>query len=89
MSEWMLRSKVIAKIRDAGVFVASTNKGIKIPYSVHDLRDFVYSVNSKVVPYLHRLEICRDYFKRATEGEFDIVDEQEFPKLYSYLSGDT
>ena len=89
MSEWKLRSKVIAKIRDAGVFVASTNKGIKIPYSIHDLRDFVSSVNSKVVPYLHRLEICRDYFKKATEGKLDIVDDREFPKLFRYLSGDT
>lgn len=88
MSEWMLRSKVIAKIRDEGVFVASTNKGIKIPYSIHDLRDFVSSVNSKVVPYLHRLEICRDYFRRATEGELDIVDDREFPHLSRYLSGD-
>ena len=86
MSEWMLRSKVIAKIRDEGVFVASTNKGIKIPYSIYDLRDFVSSVISKVVPYLHRLEICRDFFKRATEGELDIVDKDEYPQLFDYLS---
>jgi hypothetical protein len=85
MSERMMRTKVIAKIRDDGVFIASTNKGIKIPYSIHDLRDFVNSVNSRVVPYLHRLEICRDYFKKATEGELDIVNENEFPQLYSYL----
>jgi hypothetical protein len=88
MTERTLRQRVIAALRDHGVFIASTRKGIKIPYTVTDLKDFVSTVNSQVVPYLNRLEICRRHFLLATNGELDIVNKDEFPRLSSYLSGD-
>ena len=88
MSERVLRQRVIAQLRDEGVFIASTRKGIKIPYSVSDLRDFVSTVNNQVVPYLKRLEICRKHFLLATNGGLDIVGKEEFPRLARFLSAD-
>jgi hypothetical protein len=88
MSERVLRQRVIAKLRDEGVFIASTRKGIKIPYSVSDLRDFVSTVNNQVVPYLKRLELCRKHFLLATNGGLDIVGKEEFPRLARFLSAD-
>ncbi len=88
MSERTVRQNVIAKLRDHSVFIASGPKGIKLPYSVTDLRSFVTTVNSQVVPYLHRLELCRRHFLMVTNGDLDIVDPQEFPDLAKYVSGD-
>jgi hypothetical protein len=88
MSERTLRRQVIAALRDHSVFIASGRWGIKLPYSVNDLRDFVATVNSQVVPYLKRLEICRRHFQLVTNGDLDIVDAHEFPDLAKYLRGD-
>jgi len=84
-----LRQRVIAALRDESVFIASNRFGIKLPYSVSDLKDFVSKVSSQVVPYLKRLEICRRHFLLSTNGELDIVDPREFPELAKYLDHDT
>ena len=84
-----IRQKVIASLRDQSVFIASNRFGIKLPYSVSDLKDFVNKVSSQVVPYLKRLEICRKYFILATEGELDIVNPEEYPALAKYLGDDS
>ena len=87
MSIRVLRNKVIGRLRDIGVFIASSGKGIKIPYGVEDLRDYAQRVNSQVIPYLKRLQVTRNHFKLASEGDLDIVNKDEFPDLYRYLSG--
>jgi hypothetical protein len=88
MSVRVLRASVIGRLRDESVFIASTRKGIKIPYSASDLIDFVSTVNTQVVPYLKRLEICRKQFLIATNGSLDVVTQKQFPDLARYLSGD-
>jgi hypothetical protein len=85
LSERLIRSRVIGGLRNQSVFIASSHKGIKIPYSTEDLRRFVATASSQVVPYLHRLEICRKHFLLATNNELDIVDEESFPDLHRYL----
>jgi hypothetical protein len=85
MSERALRSSVIGKLREEGVIIASSPFGIKIPYSVKEIRDFVARVNSQVTPYIGRLSKCRKQFLLATEGRLDIVSKQEFPELHSYI----
>jgi hypothetical protein len=85
MSERVLRTKVIGSLRDIGIFIASSRRGIKIPYDVQDLLDFVQRVNSQVVPYLKRLQVTRKHFKLASNGELDIVNESNFPDLIQYF----
>jgi len=89
MSEREIRQDIIAALRDHSVIIASNYSGIKLPYSVDDLSNFVSMVSSQTVPYLNRLEVCRDFFLLATNGELDIVDPVIYPELARYFSNDT
>lgn len=84
MSERLCR-QAIGRLRDHGVFIASSSRGIKIPFAVRDLWDFAHQVDSKVTPYLKRLRITRDHFLMASGGDLDIVSETEHPALFALL----
>ena len=75
------RSKIIAKLRDNGVILASSNKGYKLPSSSKDLYDFVNHSNSYIQPMIDRLLKCRNQIKLATKNELDIFDHEEFKYL--------
>ena len=75
------RSKIIAKLRDKGVLIASSNKGYKLPSSKHDLYDFVNHSNSYIQPMIDRLIMCRNKVKLATKNEIDLLDQEEFKYL--------
>ncbi len=68
------RSKVIAKLRDAGVLISSSHKGYKIPVSNFDLFDFVNHTNSYIEPMIDRLLKYRNIIKTVTKNEIDIID---------------
>ncbi len=74
------RSKIIAKLRDNGVILASSNKGYKLPSSSKDLYDFVNHSNSYIHPMIERLLRCRSIIRLATKG-LDIFDHEEFKYL--------
>lgn len=75
------RSKIIAKLRDNGVILASSNKGYKLPSSSKDLYDFVNHSNSYIQPMIDRLLKCRNQIKLATKNKLDIFDHEEFKYL--------
>ena len=75
------RSKIIAKLRDNGVLIVSSNKGYKLPASKHDLYDFVNYSNSYIQPMIDRLLRCRNKVKLATKNEIDLLDNDEFKYL--------
>lgn len=75
------RSRIIAKLRDKGVLIASSNKGYKLPSSKHDLFDFVNHSNSYIEPMIERLMKCRNRVKLATKNELDLLDQEEFKYL--------
>jgi len=85
MSERALRNRIIGKLREEGVIIASSQYGIKIPFSVRELREFVSRVSSQVTPYVSQLSRCRKQFLLATEGKLDIVSKDIFPELHGYL----
>jgi len=68
------RSKIIAKLRDAGVLISSSYKGYKIPVNNHDLFDFVNHTNSYIEPMIDRLLKYRNIIKTITKNEIDIID---------------
>ena len=80
-----LRSKVIAKLRDAGVLISSSNKGYKLPVSEKDLYDFVNRSNLNVVPIIGRVKKCCEAVKLATMGNTDILANQEYSIFNSEL----
>jgi len=75
------RSKVIAKLRDNGIIISSSNKGYKLPSSSQDLFEFVDHSNSYIQPMIDRLLKCRNQIKLATKNKIDIFDSDEFRYL--------
>jgi hypothetical protein len=76
---------VLAPARDAGVILASTDEGVKIPFRVKDLRDWIGRANGQVVPYLQRIEEARNKLLIASHNDYDIIDPELFPDLAKYL----
>lgn len=89
LSEQYFRSKVIAKLRDQGVLIASSSlgekKGYKLPTSEEDLYDFVNHINRMIVPMLSRLKKCREAIKEATQGNLDLLGGPEYETLREFL----
>jgi len=72
------QTKVIAPLRDAGVLVASSSRGYKLPASKQDLYDFVSHSNTIIEPMLSRVKKFRDQIVRATDGKLDILAADEY-----------
>lgn len=81
ISKQILRTKVIAKLRDAGVVIASSTNGYKIPSGHHDLNEFVQMANGMIGPMLHRLKLARTAIKTATHGQLDILGDSSVAYL--------
>lgn len=89
LSEHAFRTQVIAKIRDAGVIVASSSsgerKGYKLPCNVKDLHKFVNHGKSMILPMLARIAKSREKILLATNREVDILEGNEFTELKKLL----
>lgn len=85
VNELKLRSSIIAKLRDRGVIISSSNKGYKIPSSFQDMEIFVDTVNSKIKPLLQRLGKARASLRIASSGEIDILKGPNYPHLVSFI----
>ena len=72
------QTKVIAPLRDAGVLIASSSRGYKLPASEADLYDFVNHSNAIIEPMLSRIKKFRDQIRLATDGELDVLDRDEY-----------
>lgn len=81
----VLRSTVIARLRDENVIIASSNKGYKIPSDYADMMDFIDRVNSTVIPYLKRLNKARESYRQASNGDIDLLKGINYPLLVSLL----
>lgn len=72
------QTKVIAQLRDAGVLIASSPRGYKLPASEADLYDFVSHSNTIISPMLSRIKRFRDQVHIATGGELDMLAQEQF-----------
>ena len=81
ISKQILRTKVIAKLRDAGVVIASSTNGYKIPSGHRDLNEFVQMANGMIGPMLHRLKLARTAIRTATHGQLDILGDSSVAYL--------
>ena len=87
LSEHTFRLRVIGKLRSAGVIIASSSKGYKIPNTAADIDSFVSLVNSQTVPYLRRLEVAREQLLLASKGAYEIVAAERYPELAECIQG--
>ncbi len=79
------RTKIIAKLRDAEVIIASSSKGYKIPSKQAEVYDFINHGTSVVMPMLNRLKICRDVIQLSSLGNLDVFDHTEYGSLRKYF----
>lgn len=80
-----LMSDIIGPLRDAGVLIASTSKGYKIPTSTADLTDYVEFGSSMALPILRRIEKGRERVLEVTNNEFDIIEGEKFGELRKFF----
>jgi hypothetical protein len=86
ISEQLLRSNIIAKLRDSGVIISSSNKGYKIPRALSDLHDFANRIDAQVIPQLKRLNKARKNILLTTSNELDILNFPNFEDLSVLIS---
>jgi hypothetical protein len=79
------QTKVIAPLRDAGVLIASSSRGYKLPASEGDLYDFINHSNTIVEPMLSRIKKFRDQISHATKGKLDVLDRDEYAVIRKIL----
>lgn len=72
------QSKIIAPLRDAGILIATSNRGYKIPINEKEIISFVNQTSSMIKPMINRVGICRDQVLKATNNRVDVFDYKEF-----------
>lgn len=85
LSDSTFRMRVIGKLRDKGVILASSQKGYKIPSKQSELYDFINHDAKIVLPMLARLKKCRDLVKLNTVGGLDLLDHPEYELLRAFF----
>jgi len=85
MSDQHFRTRIIAKLRDEGVIIASTNSGYKIPSSQTELFDFINKGTTIIMPMLARLKKCRDLVKLGTLNNVDLFSQSEYSELKKFF----
>ena len=53
LSTQSFRNRIIAKLRDHGVIIASSNKGYKLPSKKSEVEDFIKKTQGIIEPMLH------------------------------------
>lgn len=85
MSDTTFRMRIIGKLRDKGVIIASSQKGYKIPSKRTELYDYINHDAKIVIPMLARLKKCRDLVKLGTVNELDLLDHAEYNQLRAFF----
>lgn len=85
ISDTAFRARIIGKLRDKGVIIASSQKGYKIPSKQAELYDFINHDAKIVIPMLARLKKCRDLVKFGTANDLDLLGRAEYAQLRAYF----
>lgn len=85
MPDSTFRMRIIGKLRDKGVIIASSQKGYKIPSKQSELYDYINHDAKIVIPMLSRLKKCRDIVRLATANGLDVLDHTEYKDLKRFF----
>ena len=81
LSTQSFRNRIIAKLRDNGVIISSSNKGYKLPSKKSEVEDFIKKGQSIIEPMLHRLKLCYDSITLGSNGEIELLEGEEYALL--------
>lgn len=79
------QTQIIARLRDAGVLIASSSRGYKLPACLGDLLDFIGHSNTIIQPLLSRVGKCVERIQMATHGEIDLLEGESYQTLRKAL----
>ena len=88
MKDQAFRMRIIGKLRDKGVIIASSQKGYKIPSKKSEIEDFLNHDISIILPMLGRLKKCRDTVKLGTCGAVDLYQADAYKELKAFIEKD-
>ena len=83
MNTEYFRSKIVGKLRDKGILIASSRKGYKIPINRNDIESFIKHGNNMIIPMLNRISKVNEAIKLVSNNEMNILDN--FPELNEIL----
>lgn len=81
MKEQSFRQNVIAKIRDEGVIIASSPKGLKIPTCESEMLNYYKENQKKVLPMIKRVILADEALRLASGGRKDLLQNNELKEL--------
>lgn len=81
LSTQSFRNRIIAKLRDHGVIIASSNKGYKLPSKKSEVEDFIKKTQGIIEPMLHRLKLCYNAIRLGSNGTIFMLDDPEYSTL--------
>lgn len=84
--EHYFRSEVIAKLRDEGILIASSQKGYKIPVCEKDIYEFINHSNTMIIGMLKRVKKAHELIKLATDNTLDVLEKEEYFLLKKAIS---
>lgn len=76
-SDQTFRNKVIGKLRDRGVILASSKKGYRIPKCTKDIENYINHDKNVILPMIDRLKKCYEGIKTGSNGEIDLLEEEK------------
>ncbi|SOB60494.1 conserved protein of unknown function [Pseudodesulfovibrio profundus] len=79
------RSKIIGKIRDAGIVLSGKSKGYRLASSEQDIHAYLEHNRSIIEPMLGRLRSAQSVIKADVGTDVDILDSHEFQILKSLV----
>lgn len=75
VSDYYIRSSIVAPLRDHGVLISSSSKGYKIPISKLDVINYIQHSNSIISPMVSRLKNVQKVILLGSGGEIDIYND--------------
>ncbi|MDX9694538.1 MAG: DUF3800 domain-containing protein [Bacteroidales bacterium] len=78
LSEEDFRKEVIGKLREEGVVIASSRKGLKIPISNEELVEYINYCTSKYLKIIKRLRETYKTLNASSLGSIEVFNSREF-----------
>lgn len=79
VSDYQIRSNIVAPLRDYGVLISSSSQGYKIPNSKDDITKYIQHSKSIIMPMIRRMEKVQKVLLLGSGGSIDIHNNYGFP----------
>lgn len=84
LSKVIFRNKIIAKLRDAGVIIASCKYGYKIPINKKEIIDYIEHSQNIIQPMINRVCKCNDAIKLGSNNTIDLLENTFFEQIKNF-----